>query len=83
MRAAAHPGWLYNGDSPQLNLTHLVHRRRRTRGAVCSLFVPTEPSWTSAERDTDTGWWGVWGGEYNSSVVRLPLTEIVSQLVQT
>ncbi|KAG7497780.1 hypothetical protein JOB18_043978 [Solea senegalensis] len=34
--------WLYNGASPQLNLTHLVHRRRRTRsgGSVCCLCPP-------------------------------------------
>lgn len=55
MPAAAHPGWLYNGASPQLNLTHLVHRRRRTRGAVCSPRVPTEPSRMAAERDAGTG----------------------------
>ncbi|KAA8580041.1 hypothetical protein FQN60_005576, partial [Etheostoma spectabile] len=37
VHVAAHPVRLYNEASPQLNLTHLVHRRRRTRDAACSL----------------------------------------------
>lgn len=61
VRAPALPGCLYNGASPQLNLTHLVHRLRRAPGG--SLRVPVEPSWMAGETHTE--------GEHKSVPTRL------------
>lgn len=38
--------------SPQLNLTHLVHRRRESHGAVCCVSPLNRAAWP-AERDAE------------------------------